>query len=113
MFKTIYLPCMIILVILRHLYSDCLRQQFSCFLKDSFRDKWPIFSIFLIIIFKIFSQGILTFDTCKVLKSLNPIYFVKIRLPDFLCNEFLIKMYRLLQNYTFDIYTLSKIILLL
>ena len=30
----------------------------------------------------------------------NLIYFVKIRPPDFLCNEFLIKMYRLLQNYT-------------
>ena len=43
------------------------------------------------------------------LKSLSPIYFVKIRPPDFLCNEFLIKMYRLLLNYTFKICTLSKI----
>ena len=43
------------------------------------------------------------------LKSLGLIYFVKIRLPDFLCNEFLIKMYRLLQDYTFEICTLSKI----
>ena len=34
-----------------------------------------------------------------MLKSLRPIYFLKIRLPDFLCNEFLIKMYKLLQNY--------------
>ena len=38
-----------------------------------------------------------------------PIYFVKIRLQDFLCYEFLIKMYRLLQNYIFEICTLSKI----
>ena len=43
------------------------------------------------------------------LKSLNLIYFVKIRLPDFLFNEFLIKMYRLLQNYTFEICNLWKI----
>ena len=34
------------------------------------------------------------------LKSLSPIYFVKIRPSNFLCNEFLIKMYRLLQFYT-------------
>ena len=40
---------------------------------------------------------------------LSPIYFIKIRLPDFLCKEFLIKMYGLLQNYTFEICTLSKI----
>ena len=44
------------------------------------------------------------------LKSPSPIYFVKIRPPDFLCNEFLIKIYRHFQNYTFEIYeTLSKI----
>ena len=44
------------------------------------------------------------------LKSLSPIYFVNIQLPD-LCYEFLIKMHRLLQNYTFEIeiFTLSKI----
>ena len=36
-------------------------------------------------------------------KSLSPIYFFKIRPPDFLCNEFLIEMYRLLQKYTFEI----------
>ena len=36
-------------------------------------------------------------------------YFEKIRPPDFLCNEFFIKMYRLLQNYTFKIWTLSKV----
>ena len=34
---------------------------------------------------------------CKFkLKSLSPIYFVKIPLPDFLFNDFLIKMYRLM-----------------
>ena len=43
------------------------------------------------------------------LKSLSPIYFVKIRPPDFLCNEFFIKMYRFLQTYTFEICTLTKI----
>ena len=32
--------------------------------------------------------------------------FCKIRFPDFLCNEFLIKMYRLSQNYNFEIYNL-------
>ena len=42
------------------------------------------------------------------LKSLGPIYFVKIRLPDFICNEFLIKMYRFLQNFTSEICTLLK-----
>ena len=42
-------------------------------------------------------------------KSQSPIYFVKIRPSDFLCNEFLIKMYGFLQNYTFKICTLSKI----
>ena len=31
----------------------------------------------------------------KSFKSLSPIYFVNILPPDFLCNEFLIKMYRL------------------
>ena len=47
------------------------------------------------------------------LKSLSLIYFVKIRPPDFLCNEFLINIYRLLQNYTLEICTLSKIMMLL
>ena len=42
-------------------------------------------------------------------KSLGPICFVKFRPPDFSCNKFLLKMYRLLQNYTFEICTLSKI----
>ena len=45
------------------------------------------------------------FLSCTV-KSQSPIYFVKNRHPDLLCNDFLIKMYRPLQNYTFDIYTL-------
>ena len=45
----------------------------------------------------------------RIFKSLSTIYFIKIRLPDFLCNEYLIRMYRLLQNYTFEICTLSKI----
>ena len=36
-------------------------------------------------------------------QSLSLIHFVKIRLPDFLCKEFPIKMHRLLQNYTFAI----------
>ena len=31
----------------------------------------------------------------KYIKSPSPIHFVKIRLPDFVCNEFPIKMYRL------------------
>ena len=44
-----------------------------------------------------------------ILKSLSPIYFVKIRLPDILCNEFPIKMYRLLRNYNVEICILSKI----
>ena len=42
-------------------------------------------------------------------KYLSLIYFVKIWPPDFLCIEFLIKMYILLQNYTFENCTLSKI----
>ena len=37
------------------------------------------------------------------LKWLSRFYFVRIRPPDFLCNEFFIKMYRILQNYTFEI----------
>ena len=48
-----------------------------------------------------------THATC--LKSLSPIYFVKVQLPDYLCNEFVIRMYTLLQIYTFEICTLSKI----
>ena len=44
-----------------------------------------------------------------VLKSPSPIYFVKNRPPDFLCYKFLMKIYRLLQNYTFEICTLHKI----
>ena len=36
--------------------------------------------------------------------------FCKIRPSYFFCNEFLVKMYRLLQNYTFEICTLSKIV---
>ena len=43
------------------------------------------------------------------LKSLSLIYSVKIWPPDFLCNEFFVKMYRFLQNYTFEICTLYKI----
>ena len=43
------------------------------------------------------------------LKSLSPFYFVKIRLPGVLCNEFLINMYTPLQIYTVEICTLSKI----
>ena len=31
----------------------------------------------------------------KYIKSPSPIHFVKIRLPDFVCNEFPIKMYRI------------------
>ena len=34
------------------------------------------------------------FGYIEALKSLSPIYFVKISLPDFLCKEFLIKMFR-------------------
>ena len=44
----------------------------------------------------------------KHLKSLSLINFVKIRLPNFLGNEFLIKITKL-QNYTFEICTISKI----
>ena len=35
------------------------------------------------------------FDFFKILKSLGPIHFVKIRLSNFLGNEFLVKMYKL------------------
>ena len=47
-------------------------------------------------------------DHVPYLKSLSPISFVNIRLREFWCNEFLIKMYRLLQNYIFEICTLSR-----
>ena len=42
-------------------------------------------------------------------KSLSPIHFVKIWLSYFLGNEFLVKMYKLSQNYTFKIDTISTI----
>ena len=45
------------------------------------------------------------------LESRIPIYFVKIRLPEFLCNEFLIRMYRLLLFgflYKFDVCMIEK-----
>ena len=53
----------------------------------------------------IFSINILT----VYLKSLSRIHFVKIRQSNFLGNEFLVKMYKLLRNYTFKIATISKI----
>ena len=37
------------------------------------------------------------------LKSLSPIHFVIIRLSNILGNEFLVKLYKLKQNYTFKI----------
>ena len=40
--------------------------------------------------------------TISKLKSPSPIYFVKNWLPDFLRKEFLLKMYRRLQNYIFE-----------
>ena len=43
------------------------------------------------------------------LKSLSPINLVKVRLPDFLWDEFFIKMRVLFQNNTFEICNLSKI----
>ena len=43
------------------------------------------------------------------LKSLSPIHFVKIPLSNFLDNEFLVKMYKLKQNYTCKIDIISKI----
>ena len=51
-------------------------------------------------------------DVCifyQRLKSLTLIHFLKIRLSNFLGNIFLVKIYKLLQNYTFEINTLSKI----
>ena len=54
-----------------------------------------------------------TFNNCSLeiqqIKIAKSDLFVKIRPPDFLCNEFLIKMYRFLQTYTFEICTLTKI----
>ena len=49
------------------------------------------------------------YDVVVYLKVAKSDLFVNIRHPDFLCQEFLIKMYRLLQNYTFEISILSKI----
>ena len=46
---------------------------------------------------------------CKDIKIAKSDLFCKIRSPDFLCNEYLIKMFRLLQSYTFEICALSKI----
>ena len=78
----------------------------------NFQGKWQTY-INNIIIYLNFEESIKTDIFCilKCLESLSPIYFVKIQLPDifYAINEFLIKMYRLLQNYTFEICTLSKI----
>ena len=70
---------------------------------------------FLFIVHLIHKHIQLTRPTCSSchasmhLKLLSPIPFVKIW-TDFLCNEFLIKMNRLQQNYTFRICTLSRIL---
>ena len=53
--------------------------------------------------------AILSFFNILLLKSLSPINFVKFRLSNFLGNEFLVKMNKLLRNYTFKIVTISKL----
>ena len=61
----------------------------------------------------VFRYTVFTFEIincCFDLNSLSPIHFVKIPTFKFLGNEFLVKMYKLEQNYTFKIDTISKII---
>ena len=80
---------------------------------SSSRRKWQNFFFFIWRSY-IFFYVRLCYLHCKGFhtwksKLLNPIYFVKIRLPDFLCNEFLLKMYRLLQITPSKYEPLSKI----
>ena len=57
------------------------------------------------------SNHVLFFNRLTSWANKSPIYFVKIQLPDFLCNDIIIKICRLLQKDTFETCqcTLSKI----